>query len=77
MKMYQFHKRYKHISAIKRQYIPDKLRNATRRTDQLSGRSQMMGQFVLYMYGRKGISGTAALHIVCNQASKCVQENCP
>ena len=29
-------------------YIPDKIRNATRRTDQLSGRSQVMGQFRLY-----------------------------
>ena len=48
--------------------IPDKIRNATRRTDQLSGRSQVIGQFRLYRY--KGISGTAALHIVCNQASK-------
>ena len=49
-------------------YIPDKIRNATRRTDQLSGRSQVMGQ--LRLYRCKGISGTASLHIVCNQASK-------
>ena len=55
------------------QDIPDKIRNATCRTDQLSGRSQVMGQFLLYRC--KGMSGTAALHIVCNQASKCVQEN--
>ena len=48
--------------------IPDKIRNATCRTDQLSGRSQVMGQFRLYRC--KGMSGTAALHIVCNQASK-------
>ena len=48
--------------------IPDKIRNATRRTDQLSGRSQVMGQFSLYRC--KGMSCTAALHIVCNQASK-------
>ena len=53
--------------------IPDKIRNATRRTDQLSGRSQVMGQFRLYLC--IGMSGTAAIHIVCNQASKCVQEN--
>ena len=51
-----------------KQNIPDKIRNATRRNDQLSGRSQVMGQFRLYR--RKGMSGTAALHIVCNQASK-------
>ena len=50
------------------EYIPEKIRNATRRTDQLSGRSHVMGQFRLYRC--KGISGTAALHIVCNQASK-------
>ena len=49
-------------------YIPDKIRNATRRTDQLSGRSQVMGE--LRLYRCKGISGTASLHIVCNQASK-------
>ena len=48
--------------------IPDKIRNATRKTDQLSRRSQVMGQFRLYRC--KGMSGTAALHIVCNQASK-------
>ena len=48
--------------------IPDKIRNATRRTDQLSKRSQVMGQFRLYRC--KGMSGTAALYIVCNQASK-------
>ena len=48
--------------------IPDKIRNPTRRTDQLSGRSQVMGHFCLYRC--KGMSGTAALHIVCNQASK-------
>ena len=48
--------------------ISDIIRNATRRTDQHSGRSQLMGQFRLYRC--KGMSGTAALHIVCNQASK-------
>ena len=49
-------------------YIPDKIRNETHRTDQLSGRSQVMGQFRLYRC--KDMSGTAALYIVCNQASK-------
>ena len=49
-------------------HIPDKIRNATCRTDQLSGRSQVMGQFRLYRC--KGMSGTPALLIVCNQASK-------
>ena len=49
-------------------FIPDKIRNATRITDQLSERSQVMGQFRLYQY--KGMSGTVALHIVCNQVSK-------
>ena len=48
--------------------IPDKIRNATHRTDQLSGRSQVMDQFRLYRC--KGISGTDALGIVSNQASK-------
>ena len=55
-------------NAFNKTTIPDKIRNATRRTDQLSGRSQVMGQFCLYRC--KGMSGTAALHIVCNQASK-------
>ena len=56
------------ISFLLKIYIPDKIRNATRRTDQLSGRSQVMGQFRLYRC--KGMSETAALHIVCNQASE-------
>ena len=55
--------------------ITDKILNATRRTDQLSRRSQVMGQFRLYPC--KGLSGTAALHIICNQASKMCQENWP
>ena len=49
-------------------FIPDKIRNATRRINQPSGRSQVMGQFRFYRC--KGMSGSAALHIVCNQASK-------
>ena len=48
--------------------IPDKILNSTRRTDKLSGKSQVMGQFRLKRC--KGMSGTAALYIVCNQASK-------
>ena len=45
----------------------------TRRTDQLSGRSQVMGQFRLYRC--KGMPCTTALHIVCNQASKmCIRK---
>ena len=48
--------------------IPDKKRNAPLKTVQLSGRSQVIGQFSLYQC--KGMSGTAALHIFCNQASK-------
>ena len=54
-------------------YISDKIRNATRTTDQLSGRSQVMGQFRLYRC--KGVPGTAALHIVRNQASKMCTRN--
>ena len=50
------------------EYIPDKKRNAPLRTVQLSGRSQVIGQFSLYQC--KGMSGTAALHIFCNLASK-------
>ena len=53
---------YMNSSSPSYQYIPDKIRNATRRTDQLSGRSQVMGQFRLYRC--KGMSVTAALHIV-------------
>ena len=49
-------------------YIPDKIRNATRITDQLFRRPHAMGHFRLYRC--KGMSGTAALHIVCNQSSK-------
>ena len=33
-----------------------------------SGRSQVIGQFSWYCF--KGMSGTDALHIFCNQASK-------
>ena len=56
------------------QIIPDKKRNAPRRTVQLSGSSQVIGQFSLLQC--KGMPGSAALHISCNQASKCVEENC-
>ena len=49
-------------------FIPDKKRNAPLRTGQLSGRSQMIGQFSLYQC--KGMSSTAALHIFCNMVSK-------
>ena len=41
--------------------IPDKIRNASRRTDQLSGRSKMMGQFRLYRC--KGVSGAITYHL--------------
>ena len=54
--------------SVTRVSIPDKIRNATRRADQLSGRSQVMDQFRLYRC--KGMSGTAALHFVCSKASK-------
>ena len=50
------------------QNIPDKKRNAPHRTVQLSGRLQVIGQYSLYQC--KGMSGTAALHIFSNQASK-------
>ena len=43
-------------------------RNAPLRTVQLSGRSQVIGQLSLYQC--KGMIGTAALHVFCNQASK-------
>ena len=59
---------YNHNTNTTLQHIPDKIRNATRRTDQLSGRSQVMGPFRLYR--GKAMSGTAALHYVCNQKSK-------
>ena len=55
------------------QIIPDKKRKASRRTVQLSGSSQVIGKFSLLQC--KGVSGSAALHIFCNQASKCVEEN--
>ena len=48
--------------------IPDKKRNTPLRTVQLSGRSQVLGQFSLY--DCKGMSGTAASHVFCNLASK-------
>ena len=48
--------------------IPNKKRNAPLRTVQLSGKSQVIGQFRLYQC--KGMSGTAALHVFCNQPSK-------
>ena len=49
-------------------YICDKKRNTPLRTVQLSGRSQVIGQFSLYQC--KGMSGTVASHIFCNLASK-------
>ena len=49
-------------------YIPNKKRNAPLRTVHLSGISQVIGQFSLYQC--KGMSGTAASHVFCNQASK-------
>ena len=49
-------------------YIPDKKRNAPLRTVQLSGKSQVIGQFSLFQC--KGMSVTAASHVFCNQASK-------
>ena len=49
-------------------YIPNKKRNAPLRTVQLSERSKVIGQ--LSLYPCKGMSGTAALHIFCNLASK-------
>ena len=45
--------------------IPDKKRNPPRRTLQLSGRSQGVGQFSLYQC--KGMPNTAALHIFRRQ----------
>ena len=49
-------------------YIPGKKRNAPLRTVQLSGISQVIGQFSLYQC--KGMSVTAASHVFCNQALK-------
>ena len=49
-------------------YIPDKKRNAPLRTFQLSGISQLIGQFSLYQF--KVMQGTAASHVFCNLASK-------
>ena len=57
-----------HLLFYEKRYIPDKKRNAPGRTVQISGRSQVVGQFNFYWC--KGMSGTAALHIFCNQASK-------
>ena len=49
-------------------YIPDQKGTARRRTAQLSGRSQVIGQFRLYRC--KGMPGTVALHVFCNLVSK-------
>ena len=49
-------------------HIPNKKRNAPLRTVQLSGKSQVIGQFNLYQC--KGMSVTAASHVFCNQVSK-------
>ena len=56
------------ISSKSDKYIPNKKRNAPLRTVQLLGRPQVIDQFGLYQC--KGMSGTAALHIFCNLASK-------
>ena len=49
-------------------YIPDKKRKAPLRSVHLSEKSQVIGQFSLYQC--KGMSGTAASNVFCNQASK-------
>ena len=55
-------------STLRKQHdIPDKIRNAARKTGQHSERSQLMGQFCLYRC--KCMPGTAALNIICNLAS--------
>ena len=56
------------LLGMQMRYIPDEKRNAPLITVQLSGRSLGIGQFSLYQC--KGMSGTAALHVFCNQASK-------
>ena len=48
--------------------MPDKKRNTPLITVQFSGRSQGIGQYSLYQC--IGMSGTLALHVFCNQASK-------
>ena len=48
--------------------------NAAHRTVQISGRSHAIGSFGLYRC--KGILGTAALHIFCNQVSKMCKRKC-
>ena len=53
---------------ISRETIRDKKANAPRGAVQLPERSQVKGQFCLDQC--KGMSGSAALHIFCNQASK-------
>ena len=56
--------------------MPDKIRNATRRTDQLSGRSQVIFQFRLYRC--EGMSATTAFFIsFATRRQKCVHENWP
>ena len=49
-------------------YKPNKKRNAPLRTIRFSGKLKGIGQFSLYQC--KGMSGTAASHVFCNQASK-------
>ena len=55
------------VSCASLKYTRQK-RNAPLRTVHLSGRSHVIGQFSLYQC--KGMPGTAASHVFCNQASK-------
>ena len=48
-------------------------KKAPHRTVQISDRSHVIDKFRLYRC--KGMAGTAALHIFCNEVSKCVKEN--
>ena len=54
-------------------YIYPTKKNARHRTDKISGRSHVIGQFRLFRC--KGMTGTAVLHIFCNDVSKCVKGN--
>ena len=56
------------FSSLLSTFTQQKKRNAPSRTVQLSGRTQVISQFMLYQC--KGLPGTDALHIFCKQASK-------
>ena len=59
---------------LKLEYIPDK--KETHHIELFNSQEDHKGLASLVYISAKVMSGTAVLHVFCNQASKCVEENC-